>query len=112
IYYIPKHQGILITSDFAEIQKRMDIGMDPRIEYIKISVSDFDQFTIKGFSLKKVDNAYFQSVKGIFSKYKFEAIAFHDSNVDLSDVVWDVGHLFIGDNAKINLSAGNFSNLK
>lgn len=112
IYYIPKDKGILITSDFADIQKRMDIGMDPITEYIQISISDFDKYIVKGFGFDKVDNDYFQSIKQEISKYHFEAIAFHESTIDLFDVVLDVKHLIVGDKSKINLSSNNFKNLK
>lgn len=112
IYYIPDHQGILITSNFEEIQKRMDIGMDPVIDYIKISIGDISQYKIKGFGFDKIDNNYFQSIKEEISQYKFEAIAFHETTVDLSDVVLDVEHLIMGNNSKINLSSRNFKNLR
>ncbi|MGD1319266.1 hypothetical protein [Chryseobacterium sp. 2R14A] len=112
IYYIPKHQGILITSNFAEIQRRMDIGMNPKIEFIKISVLDIGKYKIKSFGFEKVNNDYFQSIKEIFSKYHFEAVAFHETTADLSDVILDTEHLIIGDKSKINLSEKNFKNLK
>jgi len=112
IYYIPKHQGILITSNFEEIQRRMDIGMNPKIEFIKISISDLDKYKIKGFGFEKIDNDYFKSIKEIFSKYHFEAIAFHETTADLSDVILDTEHLIVGDKSKINLSEKNFKNLK
>ncbi|UFH33308.1 hypothetical protein LNP04_06205 [Chryseobacterium sp. C-71] len=112
IYYIPKDKGILITSNFAEIQKRMDIGMDPVIEFIKTSITDLNKYEIKGFGFDNVDNTYFQSIKEVFAKYKFETIAFHETTADLSDVVLDVEHLVVGQKSKINISEKNFKNLK
>lgn len=112
IYYIPKDKGILITSDFADIQKRMDIGMDPIIEYVQVSISDFDKYNIRSFGFDKVDNTYFQSIKEMLTKYRFEAIAFHETTADLSDTVLNVEHLIVGDKSKINLSEKNFKNLK
>jgi hypothetical protein len=112
IYYIPKYEGITITSNFAEIQKHMDIGMEPKIEYIPITTSDFSKYKIKGLGFDHVENDYFQSIKEIFSKYKFEAISFHGTKVDISDAILDVQHLLIGDKSKVNLSAENFTNLK
>lgn len=112
IYYIPKYEGITITNDFAEIQKRMDIGMDEKIEYIPIVVSDFSQYKIKGLGFDGVDNNYFQAIKQLFSELKLEAISFYRSTIDLSDVIIDVKHLLIGDKSKINLSADNFKNLE
>ncbi|AZA89065.1 hypothetical protein EG349_19760 (plasmid) [Chryseobacterium shandongense] len=112
IYYIPKDRGILITSDFADIQKRMDIGMDPIIEYLQITISDFDKYIIRSFGFDKVDNNYFQKIKDEISKYEFETIAFHESTIDLSNVVLDAKHLIVGDKSKINLSSNNFKNLK
>ncbi|MEA1849675.1 hypothetical protein U9K52_12190 [Chryseobacterium sp. MHB01] len=112
IYYIPKDRGILITSDFADIQKRMDIGMDPIKEYLQISISDFDKYSIRSFGFDKVDNNYFQNIKDEIIKYKFETIAFHESTIDLSNVIFDAKHLIVGDKSKINLSSNNFKNLK
>lgn len=112
IYYIPIHHGILITSNFAEIQRRMDIGMNPKIEYIKISISDLDKYKIKAFGFEKVDNDYFQSIREEISKYYFETIAFHETTADLSDIIFNVKHLIIGDKTKINLSAKNFNGLE
>ncbi len=112
IYYIPSSQGILITSDFAEIQNRMDIGMDPIIEYKQIELSDLKQYIIRAIGFQKVSAEYFEGIKEIISKFKFEAIAFHETTIDLSDVILDVEHLIIGDKSKINLSSKNFKNLK
>jgi len=112
IYYIPKEQSIFITSNFAEIQRRMDIGMYPITEYIQTSILDLNQYLIRGIGFDKIENVYFQSIKEIFSKYHFEAIAFHETTADLSDLVLNVEHLIIGDKSKINLSEKNFKNLK
>lgn len=111
IYYIPEFQGILITSDFAERQKRMDIGMDPKIDYIEIFISDINAYTFKSIGFDKVKNTCFQNVKHIFSKYKFEVISFHDTIADLSDVQIDAHHLIIGQKSKLNLSEKNFKSL-
>lgn len=112
IYYIPEYQGISITNNFTEIQKRMDIGIDPKTEYIPIVISDFSKYEIKSLGFDKIDNDYFQSIKDEISKYHFEAIYFHKSSIDLLDVVLDVNHLIVGDKSKINLSEENFKNLE
>ncbi|CAA7193829.1 hypothetical protein [Chryseobacterium potabilaquae] len=112
IYYIPEHEGILITSNFAEIQKWMNLGVNPKVEYIPISISDLNKYTFKGIGFEKVSNEYFQSIKEIFSEYKFDDVCFHESTVDLSDVIFDVRHFVIGDKSNINLSEKNFKNLE
>lgn len=111
IYYIPTLQGILVTSNFAEIQKRMDVGMDPKVEYKKILISELNNYNFKSIGFDKVKNDYFQSIKQIFSEYKFETISFYETFIDLSDLVINVQHLIIGDKSKINISEKNFSNL-
>ena len=112
IYYDPQNPGLLITSNFAEVKKWMDIGVNPMIDYKEISISEIDNYKIKDIAFDKVDNTYFQSIKEIFLNYKFEAIAFHETTADLSDVVLDVEHLIVGDKSKINLSEKCFKNLK
>jgi hypothetical protein len=112
IYYNPKEKGLFITSNFEERQKRMDLGIFPRIDYKKINnLSELENYSFDGIAFDKVDNDYFQSIKEIFSKYKFKTVAFHETTSDLSDVVLDVKHLIVGDNSKINLSSKNFKNL-
>lgn len=112
IYYDSQNPGLLITSDFEEIQKWMDLGVNPQINYKKITISEIENYNIKDIGFYKIDNDYFQSIKEIFSKYNFEAIAFHETTADLSDIVLDVEHLIVGDKSKINLSEKNFKNLK
>lgn len=112
VYYIPNNHGVLITSDFTEIQKRMDIGIDPRIDYNKIAISDLGQFIIKGIGFDKVDEDSFQNVKQDFSNREFEYIAFHNSVADLSDILLDVNHLIVGENTKISITKNSFKNLK
>lgn len=112
IYYDPKNPGLLITSNFAEIKKWMDVGVNPMIDYKEISISEINNYKIKDIGFDKVDNDYFQSIKEIFSKYHFETVAFHETTADLSDIVLDVEHLIMGDKSKINLSEKNFKNLK
>ncbi|MBT2621908.1 hypothetical protein [Chryseobacterium sp. ISL-6] len=112
IYYIPEHKAVSITSNFAEEKKWMDLGVNPKIEYIPMTISDFSKYGIKGIGFTKVDNNYFQTIKGIFSDFNFNSVAFHNSTVDLSNVTIDVRELFIGDKSKIDISAKNFKNLK
>lgn len=112
IYYNPENNGVFVTSNYAEIQKRMDLGIDPKVAYRKISVSDFDSFTIKSIGFDGVDNLYFQGIKDIFANHEFEAVAFHASVADLSDVVLNVKHLVVGDNSKINIAEESFRNLE
>ncbi len=111
IYYNPQEQALLITSNFSVIQKRMDVGIDPKINYQKLSVSDLDKIMFKGIAFDKIDDLYFQTIKSLLSRYKYDAIAFHNSVANLSDIVLDVKHLVIGDNSKISFEANNFKNL-
>ncbi|MBV8327824.1 hypothetical protein [Chryseobacterium sp.] len=112
IYYIPKYQGISITSNFAEIQRQMDIGLEPKIEYIPIAISDLSKYKIRGLGFEKIQDEYFQSIKNLFSGLKLEAVSFHESNIDLSDVTIHVQHLLIGEKSKVNLSNDNFKDLE
>lgn len=112
IYYTPEDKGVTITNNFAEIQKMMDLGINPKVEYIPITISDFSKYEIRGLGFEKVDNKYFQTIKSIFSELKLEVISFYESNIDLSDVLIDVQHLLIGDKSKVNLSDKNFKNLE
>lgn len=43
IYYIPEHKTVSITSNFAEIKKWMDLGINPKVEYIPITISELSQ---------------------------------------------------------------------
>ena len=86
--------------------------MDPIIEYIQIAISDFDKYLVRGFGFDKIDNDYFQNIKEEISRYHFKTIAFHESTIELSDVILDVEHLIVGNRSKINLAAGNFKNIK
>ena len=111
IYYDIEGQGLLITSNFAEEKKWMDLGVNPKIEYKKITISEVDNYKIIDIGFNKIENDYFQTIKEIFSKLKLEAVAFHESSVDLLDVVIDVQHLLIGEKSKMDISAKNFKNL-
>jgi hypothetical protein len=112
IYYIPEYKAVSITSNFAEEKKMMDLGVDPKIEYIPITISDFSKYEIRGIGFTKVDNSYFQTIKNVFSDFKFKSLAFHDSTVDLSNVTINVQELFIGEKTKMDISAKNFKNLE
>lgn len=112
IYYDIEGQGLLVTSNFAEEKKWMDLGVNPKIEYRKIEISEIDNYKVVDVGFTKVEDDYFQKMKGVFSKLKLEAVAFHDSSVDLSDVIIDVQHLIIGEKSKMNISAKNFKNLE
>jgi hypothetical protein len=112
IYYNADSRGALATSNFEEIQKRMDLGIDPKVDYKKINFSDFDKLKIKDLGFEKISNEYFQQFATIFSKHEFETVSFHDSIIELSDVPLRAKHLIIGDNSKINLSVKNFENLE
>lgn len=111
IYYNPKNQTLFVTSNFDEIQRNMDLGIDPRIDYLKLSVSDIGKFIIKGIGFDKIDNQYFQSIKGILSTHRFEGVAFHHTNIDLSGINIDTDHIVIGDNCNLNLSSLSIKNL-
>ena len=112
IYYIPEHKAVSITSNFAEEKKWMDLGVNPKIEYIPMTISDFSKYEIRGIGFTKVDNNYFQTIKSLFSDFNFNSVAFHNSTVDLSDVIIDVRELFIGEKSKIDISVKNFKNLE
>lgn len=112
IYFNPKEQGILVTSNFAEKQRQMDLGIFPMISYSKILYSDLQNYTFNSIAFDKIDNNSFQSIKEIFLEYKFDSVAFHQTTIDLHDLVIDVNHLIIGDSSKVNLSKKNFENLK
>lgn len=112
IYYSLKEQGIFVTSDFEERQRRINLGMFPKIDYEKIDIPNLDNYIFNEIAFDKIDNDYFQNIKEIFSKYTFETIAFHETMADLSDVVLDVQHLIVGEKSKISLSEKNFKNLK
>jgi len=112
IYYIPEHQGISITSNFAEIKRMMDIGVNPKVEYKEISKSDFHMYPIKGISFEMVDNDYFQNVTDIFLGRRFEYLSFYNSVIDFSDVLLNVKHLVIGQKCKVDLCANNFKDLE
>lgn len=112
IYYDQKDPGLLITSNIEKFHKNMELGIFPKTNYEEIPIEKIHQYKIKDIAFDEIDNAYFQSIKEIFSKYKFEAIAFHETIADLSEVVLDVEHLIVGDKSKINLSSNNFKNLK
>ena len=112
IYYIPEYQGISITSNFAEIKRMMDIGVNPKVEYKEISKSDFHMYPIKSISFEMVDNDYFQNVTDIFVGRRFEYLSFYDSVINFSDVLLNVKHLVIGQKCKVDLSANNFKDLE
>ena len=112
IYYIPEHKAVSITSNFDEEKKWMDLGVNPKIEYIPMTISDFSKYEIRGIGFTKVDNSYFQTIKSIFSDFNFNSVAFHNSTVDLSNITINVRELFIGEKSKIDISAKNFRNLE
>ncbi|WP_300691575.1 hypothetical protein [Chryseobacterium sp.] len=112
IYYIPEHKAVSITSNFDEEKKLMDLGVDPKIEYVPITISDFSKYVIRGIGFTKVDNTYFQTIKSVFSDFKFNSLAFHNSTIDLSSITIDVRELFIGEKSKMDISAKNFKNLE
>jgi Holliday junction resolvasome RuvABC ATP-dependent DNA helicase subunit len=68
IYFIPKHKTISITSNYSEIKKWMDSGINPKVEYIPIVISELNQYEINNVGFDKIDNNYFQTVKESFSK--------------------------------------------
>jgi hypothetical protein len=112
IYYNADSRGAIATSNFEEIQKRMDLGIDPKVDYKKISFSDFDKLKINDLGFEKIANEYFQQFATIFSKHEFETVSFHDSVIELSEGTLRAKQLIIGDNSKINLSVKNFANLE
>lgn len=112
IYYIPEYKAVSVTSNYAEEKKMMDLGVNPKVNYIPMTISDFSKYEIEGIGFTKVDNSYFQTIKSIFSSFKFKGLAFHDSNIDLSNVTIDVRELFIGEKSKLDISTKNFKGLE
>ncbi len=112
IYYIPQDKAVVVTSNFTKNQKWMDLGVNQKVDYIPINTSDISKFEIESVGLDKVDNIFFQTINGIFSKVKLESISFHESNIDLSEIIIESKHLFVGDKTKINLASQNFKNLE
>lgn len=82
----------------------MDLGIYPMISYSKILYSDLQNYTFNSIAFDKIDNNSFQSIKEIFLEYKFDSVAFHQTTIDLHDLLIDVNHLIIGDSSKVNLS--------
>lgn len=111
IYYNIKDQGLLVTSNFSEEKKWMDLGVNPKIEYKQITIAEIGNYKVVDIGFSKIEDDYFQKMKGVFSKLKLQAIAFHESSVDLSDVIIDVQHLLIGERSKVDISTKNFKNL-
>lgn len=112
IYYTPESKGLLITSNFEEIKKLMDLGVNPRIEYQQLIFSDFGKYEIEWLAFEKVENLYFQKVSSIFSISRFKTIAFHESNIDLYGHVLNTESLVIGERCQIDLVNEYFNNLK
>ncbi|WP_160139810.1 hypothetical protein [Chryseobacterium sp. c4a] len=112
IYYIPQYKAVSVIANFAETQKKMDLGMSPKVDYIPMTISDFSRYEIEGIGLVQIENDCFQAIKEIFSNFKFKSVAFHESNIELADVVIDAQHLVIGDRSKVNVSEKNFQNLE
>ena len=90
----------------------MDAGIDPKIELIELHISDLDKYSFDGIGFKKVENDYFQKIKPIFSKYKFDIVSFYELDLDFSEIIIDAQHLIIGDKCKLNLSDENFKDLE
>lgn len=112
IYYIKNNHTLFITSTFAEIQRNMDLGINPQLEYLKIEISDVANYIIKAIGFDKVDDLYFQSIKDIFANNRYEGVAFHNCAINLTGICIDTEHLVVGDSCKINFTKENFKNLK
>lgn len=112
IYYNHKNEGLFITSDSEKVQKEINLGLYSNTNFEKIHLSNLDQYTVKGIGFDKVDDTYFQNIKYIFSKYEFEVIAFHRSNVNIDNIKINTKNLIIGNSSKINFGSEHFSNLK
>lgn len=111
IYYDSEVSGLLITNNFPEKQKQMDLGIYPKGNYQNIDISEIGDYNIVSVCFDQIDNEYFENINIIFSKLKLETLAIYNSIVDLSDTVIECKHLLIGDKTKINLSSQNFKNL-
>lgn len=112
IYYTPENKGVIVTSNFAEIKKLMDLGVNPKVDYIQITATDFSKYDIRTISFDRVDNNFFKTIVRNVSDLKLETISFLRSTVDLSDAVVDAKHLFLGEQSNIDLSPENFINLE
>lgn len=109
---MPESKGVLITSNFKEIKKLMDLGVNPRIEYQEFIFSDFNKYEIEWLAFEKVENLYFQKISSIFSISRFKTIAFHESNIDLHGLVLNTESLVIGERCQVDLANEYFNNLE
>lgn len=112
IYYDIEGQGLLVTSNFSEEKKWMDLGVNPKVEYKQIAISEVDNYKVIDVGFIKIENDFFQTMNEIFSKLQLQAVAFHESSIDLADIIIDVQHLLIGEKSKIDISTKNFRNLE
>jgi hypothetical protein len=111
IYYNVNKKGLIVTNNFEEIQKKMDLGIFPKSTYIKVEIQDLFKFDFKTISLNNINSFDFEAFKSIFSKYSFQIISIHNSIIDLEDVEINTRHLIIGDKVKVNLLERNFKGL-
>ncbi|WP_166919758.1 hypothetical protein [Flavobacterium poyangense] len=111
IYFNVNEKGLIVTNNFEEIQKKMDLGIRPKSTYIKVEIQDLFKFNFLTITFNDINPINFQTFKSIFSKHSFQAIAFYNSIIDLEDVIINTKHLVIGDKVKVNLLERNFIGL-
>lgn len=111
IFYIPERMTVLITPNYSVIKKRMDLGIDPKIELKEVTITELKKLQVKGIGFDKISNEYFQQIKGVLENVVLEHVAFHEMQADISDQKIDAKHLVIGDKSRIDISSAVFNNL-
>ncbi|MGC4040311.1 MAG: hypothetical protein QM710_05875 [Flavobacterium sp.] len=112
LYFDSNDNGLLATTKFDELEKKMELGIFPKSDYIKVSIADVKAFKPQSVAFDGVNDPHFQSIKAIFSDYVFESVAIHNSTIDLDNTIISCKHLIIGDNVKMDLNQSNFINIK
>ncbi len=111
IYFNSDKKGLIVTNNFEEIQKKMDLGIFPKSTYIKTEIHDLSKFDFQTISLNYLNSFAFESFKSIFSQYSFQIVSIHNSTIDLKEVEINTTHLVIGEKVKVNLLECNFIGL-
>jgi len=111
IYFNTDEKDLLVTSNFEEFQKRMDLGIFPKSTYIQTDIDGLSKLDFQIITLYNVKTLDFQYFKNIFLEYSFQIVAIHNSTLDFEDMIIITKHLVIGEKVKVNLLERNFSGL-
>lgn len=112
IYYNPIEQGLLIKSNFEELQKRMEIGLSPKINYQKIDFSRINSIDIRYVVFDNIIGKDFLQFQELFARKYLESVAFHETIANLSGIKIKAKHLVVGEKSKIDLSSEFFQDVK